>query len=90
MTAKGIMAAAVLFTTLATPAARAEAVVRPRMLLAQTDPFSGIPALKARYAAGARPSDDALGWALTYVLTGDESFARRALDRKSTRLNSSH
>jgi hypothetical protein len=79
MTAKGLMAAAIVLTITATSAARAEAVVRPRMLLAQTDPFSGIPALKARYAAGARPSDDALGWALTYVLTGDESFARRAL-----------
>jgi len=75
MTAKGLMAAAIVLTITATSAARAEAVVRPRMLLAQTDPFSGIPALKARYAAGARPSDDALGWALTYVLTGDESFA---------------
>ena len=77
MRAKGIGAAAIFFTLIAMPAARAEAPVRPRMLLAQTDPFSGIPALKARYAAGARPSDDPLGWALTYVLTGDESFARR-------------
>jgi hypothetical protein len=56
-----------------------EAPARPRLLIAERDPFSGIPALKARYAAGARPSDDGPGWALTYVLTGDESFARRAL-----------
>jgi hypothetical protein len=70
----------VLFAgALAAPAAGVEAPVRPRLLLAARDPFSGIPALKARYAAGARPSDDGPGWALTYVLTGDESFARRAL-----------
>jgi hypothetical protein len=61
------------------PAARADAPVRPRLLLAERDPFSGIPSLKARYAAGARPSDDGPGWALSYLLTGDESFARRAL-----------
>jgi hypothetical protein len=52
---------------------------RPRLLIAERDPFSGLPALRARYAAGARPSDDGPGWALTYVLTGDESYARRAL-----------
>jgi hypothetical protein len=61
------------------PAVRADAPVRPRLLLAERDPFSGIPALKARYAAGARPSDDGPGWALSYLLTGDESFARRAV-----------
>jgi hypothetical protein len=61
------------------PMARAEAPVRPRLLIAAQDPFSGIPALKARYAAGARPSEDGPGAALSYVLTGDEAFARRAL-----------
>src|SRR6185503_3059145 len=58
---------------------RAEGPRRPRLLIAAQDPFSGIPALKQRYAAGARPSNDGPGWALTYVLTGDESSARRAL-----------
>jgi hypothetical protein len=53
---------------------------RPRLLIAERDPFSGLPALRARYAAGARPSDDLPGWALSYVLSGDESFARRAVD----------
>ena len=32
--------------------AMAEPPVHPRMLIADRDPFSGIPALKARYAAG--------------------------------------
>ena len=59
--------------------ARGEAPARPRLLIAERDAFSGIPALKVRYAAGARPSDDGPGWALSYVLTGDDSFARRAL-----------
>jgi Heparinase II/III-like protein len=53
---------------------------RPRLLIAETDAFSGLPALRAKYAAGARPSDDLPGWALTWRLTADESFARRALD----------
>ena len=54
--------------------------VRPRLLIADRDPFSGLPILRARYAAGARPSDDLAGWALSYVLTGDDAFARRALE----------
>ena len=58
----------------------APAVRRPRMLIAETDAFSGLPALRAKYAAGQRPSDDLPGWALTWRLTGDESFARRALE----------
>ncbi len=52
----------------------------PRMLVAETDPFSGLPALRAKYATGLRPSDDLAGWALSYLLTGEESFARRALE----------
>jgi len=68
-----------VLATLPTSAAAVDAPVRPRLLIAERDPFSGIAALKARYAAGTRPSDDGPGWALTYVLTGDESFARRAL-----------
>ncbi len=56
----------------------------PRMLVSDTDPFSGIPALKAKLASGERPSDDLPGWALSWLLTGDESFARRAVDELRT------
>ena len=52
---------------------------RPRLLIAEADPFTGLPLLKARYAAGRRPSEDMEGWALTWQLTGEESFAERAL-----------
>src|SRR5512139_4011510 len=55
-------------------------VSHPRLLIAEADAFSGLAALKAKYAAGERPSDDLPGWALSYVLTGDEGFARRAID----------
>ncbi len=54
---------------------------RPRLLVAPRDAFSGLPALKARYADGARPSDDLPGWALGYLLSGDESLARRAVEQ---------
>jgi hypothetical protein len=63
------------------PRANAAEAARPRMLLAERDPFSGLPALRARYAAGERPSDDLPGWALSYLLSGDESFARRAVEQ---------
>ncbi len=53
---------------------------RPRMLLAASDPFTSLAALEAKYAAGERPSDDLPGWALTWLLTRDEAFARRAVD----------
>jgi hypothetical protein len=53
----------------------------PHMLVAERDPFSGLPALRARYAAGERPSDDLPGWALSYLLSGDEAFARRAVEQ---------
>jgi hypothetical protein len=81
----GLAAAALVAlvgTAGAPPAARAETagVKRPRMLIAERDAFSGLPALRAKYAAGQRPSDDLAGWALTWRLTGDESFARRALE----------
>src|SRR5437016_9464200 len=55
-------------------------LVRPRLLIGKDDPFTGLTIFRARYAAGMRPSDDIAGWALTYFVTGDESFARRALD----------
>jgi heparin/heparan-sulfate lyase len=50
------------------------------MLIGEKDSLTGYQILRARYAAGARPADDMAGWALTYLLTGDESFARRAVE----------
>lgn len=61
-------------------AAQATAVQRPRLLVAERDAFAGLPALRARWAAGERPSQDLPGLALSYLLSGDESLARRALD----------
>jgi len=55
-------------------------VMRPRLLVGKDDPFTGLTTLRARYAAGMRPSDDIAGWALTYLITGDDSLARRAID----------
>ena len=55
-------------------------IVRPRMLIGEHDALTGFTILRARYAAGARPSDDIAGWALSYLLTRDDSFARRALE----------
>jgi hypothetical protein len=54
--------------------------VHPRLFLAERDPFSGLPALRARWAAGERPSEDLPGLALSYLLSGDQPFARRALE----------
>jgi hypothetical protein len=53
---------------------------RPRLLIGKDDPFTGLTILRARYAAGMRPSDDIAGWALTYLITDDETLAKRALD----------
>ncbi len=58
---------------------------RPRLLIAATDPFTGLPLLKARYAAGHRPSDDIEGWALSWQLTGQDMFADRALTEMQKR-----
>ena len=61
--------------------------------MAERDPFAGLPALKARWAAGERPSEDLPGLALSWLLSGDETFARRALDElradRPTRLKGS-
>ena len=69
------------------------AVAHPRLFIAERDPFAGLPALRARWAAGERPSTDLPGLALSYLLSGDESFARRALDElradRPTRLRGS-
>ena len=64
---------------LSTPA-QPSTIVRPRMLIGERDPLTGFGVLRARYASGARPSEAIDGWALTYLLTRDESFARRAVE----------
>ncbi len=56
-------------------------VRHPHLLLSSDDPFTGLPALKARYAGGQRPSDDVCGEALTWVITNDATAAERALGR---------
>ena len=57
---------------------------RPRLLIADTDPFTGLPLLKSRYAAGRRPSEDMEGWALSWQLTGQDTFAEQALAEMRT------
>ena len=52
---------------------------RPRVLISQTDPFTGLALLKTRYASGKRPSDDMEGWALSWLLTNNGQFAEKAL-----------
>jgi Heparinase II/III-like protein len=70
-----------LATSLAAPAwIRAQSPGRkPRLLIAEEDPFTGLALLRTRYASGLRPSDDMLGWTLSWQLTGKDSFADRAL-----------
>jgi Heparinase II/III-like protein len=51
------------------------------MLIRENDPLTGYNILRARYATGARPSDDIDGWALSYLITGDQTFAKRAVQR---------
>src|SRR5512140_295189 len=52
----------------------------PRMLIGAADPFTSLASLEAKYAAGERPSDDLPGWALSYLLTGDVAYGRRAVE----------
>src|SRR5687767_4009235 len=54
--------------------------VRPRMLIGEKDPLTGFSTLRERYTAGSRPSQAIDGLALSYLLTRDEAFARRAVD----------
>jgi hypothetical protein len=54
-------------------------VQRPRLLISNTDPFTGLALLKARYASGLRPSEDMEGWALSWQLTRQDKFAEKAL-----------
>jgi hypothetical protein len=53
---------------------------RVHLFVAERDPFAGLPALRARWAAGERPAEDLPGLALSWLLSGEESFARRALE----------
>src|SRR5258708_2517394 len=76
--------AASAFAT-AWPARAQAATRRPRLLIAETDPFTGLPLLKARYAGGGRPSEDMEGWALSWLLTGKDEFADRALAEMRSR-----
>jgi len=76
-----VLVAAALGAAIArAPEAAPAGITHPRLLVAERDPFSGLPALRARWAAGERPSDDLPGWALSYLLSGDESYARRAVE----------
>ncbi len=61
-----------------------ESGTRPRLLLTPHDTFSGLSILQARYAAGSRPPNDLPGWALSWRITGDASWARKALDEMET------
>jgi hypothetical protein len=57
---------------------------RPRLLISETDPFTGLALLRTRYQLGMRPSDDMEGWALSWQLTGDKRFAEKALKAMRT------
>src|SRR4029078_11503283 len=61
--------------------AQTNSITRPRMLIGEHDPLTGFNIPRARYDAGERPHDDIDGWALSYVLTGDETFAKRAIEK---------
>ena len=62
-----------------------ETLRRPRLLIAEADPFTGLHILKSRYASGLRPSNDMEGWALSWQLTGQKEFAERALAEMRTK-----
>jgi heparin/heparan-sulfate lyase len=72
----------VLATALGAPGATADAapVEHPRLLVAERDAFSGLPRLRERWAAGERPAPDLPGLALSWLLSKDESFAKRAIE----------
>jgi hypothetical protein len=53
---------------------------RPRLLVAERDPFTGLDVMRQRWARGERPSDDLPGKALSYLLSGDEAFAQAAIE----------
>jgi hypothetical protein len=67
------------------PASGQDAVRHPRMLIASTDPFTGLQILKSRFATGRRPSEDMEGWALSWQLTRQDAYAERALAEMQTK-----
>ena len=69
----------------ALPARGQDAVRHPRMLIASTDPFTGLQILKSRFATGRRPSEDMEGWALSWQLTRQDAYAERALAEMRTK-----
>jgi len=75
----GVLIPGAVYTPLT--CAQAAPITRPRMLLGENDPLTGYKILRARYDAGARPPDDMDGWALSYLITGDEAFAKRAVQK---------
>jgi hypothetical protein len=66
--------------------AHAQARNGPSMLVAASDPFSGLDILRMRYALGRRPSDDIAGKALSWLVTGRDQLAQESLAemRRST------
>ena len=73
----------VIFSSIGSQRVQAQSspnIPRPRMLIRERDPLTGFNVLRARLAAGARPSDAIDGWALSYLLTRDESFAQKAVE----------
>jgi hypothetical protein len=63
-----------------TTAPPASTAPRPRLLVSERDPFTGLPELRLRWSRGERPADDLPGRALSYLLSGDEAYARAAVD----------
>ena len=67
------------------PSSAQTPIWHPRLLIAPADPFTGLTLLKSRYASGPRPSEDMEGWALSWRLTGQDTFAERALAERRTK-----
>src|SRR6185437_13305290 len=69
-----ILAASATFVF--SPRAYSQVKSGPTMLLGSADPFCGLDILRTRYAAGRRPSTDMSGNALSWLITGQDHFAR--------------
>ena len=52
---------------------------RPRLLISNTDAFTGLGLLRTRHMGGMRPSDDMEGWALSWQIARQESFAEKSM-----------
>ena len=80
MRRRDFMAALAASVLLAPSKSRSEVSVQhPRLLISGADPFTGLTLLRTRYASGMRPSQDMEGWALSWLLTRQGSFAEQAL-----------